>query len=219
MAFRPRPLKEPSRSLAHRLGRTADRARQIATRLGARAYRVHLVWTKWGLGRDSERGDGYERPLARCEILPTPLVTSLDGVSFSIFHAGTIPVGSVRVGEVSVRYYDEDVLRGLRIPDLEWLEVGSCSECSPCRLPSVAELRGTAQDSVSEPYRFFYEVTEDHRQQREPVRNAFRLLNKPYLVADQAEWTLMLQKVDYDPLRSGESPFGQGVQRLPPAGR
>ena len=216
MPPRPRPLRNPSRSLAHRLGRVADSVRQIATDLGARPYRVFLTWTKWGLNRESERGDGYERLVARCEILPTPLVTSLDGVSFSIFHAGTIPVGSVRVGEVSVRNFDEDVLRGLRIPRLEWLEVGSCDECAPCRLPEVAELRGTAQDTVAEPYRFFYEVVEDTRQQREPVRNTFRLLNKPNLVAENAEWTLMLQRVSYDQLRDGKSPFAQG---LPPARR
>lgn len=204
MSFRPRPLRDPRHSLAQRLGRVADRARQIATDKGARPYRCYLVWTRWGRGDDASRGDGYERDLARVEVLPTPLVTSLDSVSFSIFHAGTIPEGSVRVGEISVETFTEDNLRGLAIPRVEWLEVFGCD---PCDLPDVSRLETTAADSVDEPYRFYWEVVEDDRHQRRPTRNKFRLLSKPMLRADNAEWTVMLQRESEDRLRDGRSAF------------
>ena len=212
MSFRPRPLRDPRRSLAQRLGGVADRARQIATRLGARPYRCWLVWTQWGIGPNGERGDGYERDLARVEILPTPLVKTMDSVSLSLFHAGTVPVGSVSVGEISVKYFTEDNLRGLAIPRLPWTQTPSCDACD---LPEVADLWDTSSASVKQPYSFHWEIHEDGRH-GDQERKLFRLLNQPMLSADNAEYRLMLERVSPDRLRGGrdgKSPFAPGSGR------
>lgn len=172
--------------------------------MGARPYRCFLVHTTW---TGKVRGEGNELPLARVEILPTPLVKSLDSVSFSIFHAGVVPAGSVRVEEISVRSFDEDVLRGLVIADLPWTE--SCAD----PLPVVADVCGTNDGQILQPYSFHWEVVEDGRNNCEPERKRFRLLSNPTLRADQAEWTVMLERTSADDLRSGRSPFAPGSGR------
>ncbi len=202
------PLQPPERarrSLAMRLAGTADRARRIATRLGVRPYRVFLVWTVWGLNDQGQRGDGYERDLARVEIRPTPLVKSLDGVSFSLFHAGTIPVGSVSVGEISARHFTEDELRGFRVPIVPWQQ-----GADPCSLPVLVGGGTGGGESVANPYDFFWEVVEDGRHDLPPSRKRFRLLNTPFYRADSAEWTVMLERSSADRERGprgGVSPF------------
>jgi hypothetical protein len=206
----PRPLSptQARASLAQRLGRVADRARQVATRLGGRPYRCWLTWTKW---TGDERGQGNEINLARAEILPTPLVKSLDSVSFSIFHAGVVPAGSFKVEEISVASFSEDNLRGLAIPRVPWLEV-----CCPGPVPSVADLATTAEATVQQPFDFFWEVVEDGRTNPVPERKRFRLLSNPTLRAEDAMWTVLLERESPDRLRGrkgGESPFAPGSGR------
>jgi hypothetical protein len=197
--MRPRPLSPPraKASLANRLGRVADNVRQIATRLGTRPYRVWLHWIRWS---GAERGEGFACSIAKVEILPTPKVDTLDSVSFSIFHAGTIPSGSVRVSEISVQYFNEDHLRGLLIPDLEWTEAHG-------PLPAVSDRAGTNGGTICQPFEFFWEVVEDGRNNRAPEKKAFRLLSNPMLQSERAQWTAMLERISPDELRFGESPF------------
>lgn len=185
--------RQATESVANRLGGVADRVRQIATNLGVRNYRCFLHWTKW---TGKERGDGFEETIELLEILPTPLVKSLDSVTFSIFHAGTVPEGSVRVDEISLRW-TEDELRGFRIPTY-----GTCEE--------PIELR--EGDSLKQPFDFFYEVVEDGRGDRPPTRNRFRLMNKPFRRADMVMWSLMLERSSPDTHRGrkGESTFEEG---------
>jgi hypothetical protein len=167
-------------TLAQRLGRVADNVRQIATILGARPYRVFLVWTKWS---GQERGEGQEAEIRRVEILPTPRVANLDAITFSLYHAGTLPVGSVKVDRISVVSFSSDLLTGNYVP-------------------------AEHEDFIPEPYEFMYEVVEDGRGDNPPTRSRFRLLSFPFRRATQVDWTIMLERVGEDRNRyaQGQTP-------------
>jgi hypothetical protein len=90
-----------SRTLARRLIGTVDRLRDIPVRFGLRPYEVHVVRTRWTGG---ERGVGYEAVVYDEAILPTPLITSLDGVQRVVNIVGLDEIGSVRLEQVSGRY-------------------------------------------------------------------------------------------------------------------
>lgn len=183
---RPFPPLTPAQargSLAQRLTGVADRARQVATRLGARPYRVHLVWAHWTGGT---RGEGEIVFIREIELLPTPKVASLDSVTFSIFHAGTVRAGSIKLTEVSPRY-SMDELQGHMIPDLH-------------------------EDVIPSPYDFFYEVREDGRRDLKPVRGRYRLMSVPNLDAENAQWTLMLEPESEPRNREGGSDYLTGKQ-------
>lgn len=175
-----RPLcrDEAIKSLANRLAPRIDRIRQIATNLGTRPYRVFLTWTTW---TGTERGEGYEQVVRRTEILPTPLVASLDRLALTQFAAGTLPMGSVQVTEVSATL-TEDLLTGRWVPEPH-------------------------EDEVPPPKDFFYEVVEDGRGDPEPVRWRFRLMSKPFRDAENVQWKLLLEKEDPDRSRDDRSPF------------
>lgn len=181
--------EEARRSLANRLTRPADAARNIATRLGAHPYRIFMVWQWWDAkfeDRQTDRGEGDVHTLREIELLPCPKVESLDGVSFSIFHAGTIPAGSVRLTGVSNRYsYDE--LTGKMIPEHH-------------------------EDQIPDPFEFFYELREDGRGDPMPVRMKFRLLSVPTRDAENAQWTVMLERTSEDRNRDGSSAYLTGKQ-------
>jgi hypothetical protein len=169
--------------VVNRLARVADNARQIATRLGARPTRCFLVHTR---SRGSERGEGLEVEVKRIELLPTPKVETLDSVTFSVFHAGTVPAGSVKLTEVSLRYtYDE--LVGLMVPERH-------------------------EDQIPEPYWFFYELVEDGRGDPYPQRNRFRVLSYPWRDAENAQWKVMLERTSEDRTRSGHSAYLEGKE-------
>jgi hypothetical protein len=183
-----RPL-QPGRaggSLASRLAPVADRLRQLNTRFGIRPYRVFMVWTQFG---GAERGEGGERLRQRIELLPTPVVKSLDNIAFSPWHAGILQVGSLRVSEVSAVAYGEDVLRGFDVRLIPELDL-----CA-------------ANVSIPEPWDFFYEVVEDARGGGCPDRPRFRLANTPFRNADTQEWTFTLERTSRERTRLDESVF------------
>lgn len=197
--IRPLTDREARSSLVNRLSGTVDRVRQIATRLGARPYRVFLTWTRW---TGSERGDGDEVLMLRREILPTPKVDSLDAVTFSIFHAGTIPAGSIKVTEISVAAFTEDQLRGLDSTD-------------PCTCLKVVPPEFVAPDGAGllDPWDFFYEVVEDQRAECTPERMRFRLLSKPFRRATNVDFLILLEKTTPNRTREDRSPFPSPGQR------
>jgi hypothetical protein len=202
---RPRPLTpdEAKRTLAARFGPRVDSLRQLNTRYGLRPYRVTLVWTKW---TGSGRGAGKELPILEYEILPTPNVKSMDSVSFSIFHAGTVPVGSIRLTEVTLSLtFDE--LNGHAMPRTE--------ECE-CDREAVREWeekkRQPHADQIPQPFDFFYELREDGRGDHEPVRLKYRLLNVPMREPGKVQWSLMLEKIAEDRNRDGTSAYTTGRQ-------
>jgi hypothetical protein len=179
----PLTVPEARGSLANRLSRTADRVRQVATRLGARPYRLVLVWCRW---TGDVRGEGEMQTFREMEILPCPKVATLDSVTFSVFHAGTIPAGSIKVTEVSTRYtFDE--LQGHMAPELH-------------------------EDVIPQPWTFFYELREDGRGDALPIRQRFTLLTVPTRDAENVQWTLMLERRSEDRDREGKSQYLSGTQ-------
>lgn len=199
-----RPLTplEARRSIANRLAPTVDRIRQLNTKLGERPHRVFLTWTRW---TGEARGEGAEELVGQLEVLPTPRVDSLDSVSFSMFSGGTLPVGSIRVSEISVATFTEDLLCGRRIPD----EARCCRDVPDERgavVPHTAPIDGRSEE-VPFPFDFFYEVVEDGRGDPHPVRNRFRLLSKPFRRAGKVDWMIMLEREDPDRERDNRSPF------------
>jgi hypothetical protein len=171
---------QAKRTLAQRLGTLGDNLRQLATNFGVRPYRCFLVWTHWG---GAERGEGMEREVKRIEVLPTPRVTSLDNLSFSFFHAGTLPVGSVRVDRISVVRFSYDILTGKMVPTPH-------------------------EDHIPEPYDFFWEIIEDGRGDNPALRSKFRVMSYPVRRAGKLDWTLMLERVSEDNNRYGQSQIG-----------
>lgn len=167
---KPRPLspQEAKRTLVARLGLTADRVRQIATNLGARPYRVFLLWTR---ATGEERGEGTDVVMKRIEILPTPVVESLEAITRGPFAGGAYPVGSMRLREVSTSF-DATTLTGKRLPD------------------------GTRVDAIPEPWDFWYEILEDGRHELDPEPMKFRLLAPPVNDAENLQWVIGLERVE-----------------------
>lgn len=184
---RVRPLSpvEAKRTLAARFGPRADRLRQLNTRFGIRPYRVFLIWTLW---TGSERGEGDEYEAKRVEILPTPKVSELTAFQLMAFSGGTLPVGSLRVSEISTRF-TADTLAGRTFPE--------------------------GEATVAQPYSFFYEVTEDGRADSQPMRAKCRLASAPFLNGGAVQWTIMLERISEDARRNGQSAVGND-DGLPP---
>jgi len=203
---RVRPLnpQQAARTFANRFARTADNLRQLNTSFGLRPTRVFLVWTRWS---GSVRGEGEELVVRQVEILPTPKVKSLDAVTFSIFHAGTVPVGSVRLSEVSVSFtYDN--LVGHAMPPCD----DPCAKCSKSVDACGCPKEPPHADQIAQPNDFFYELAEDGRGDNPPVRQKFRPLSYPWRNAGNVEWQIMLEKIAEDRGRDGRSKYLSGKE-------
>jgi hypothetical protein len=188
----PRPKQlDPSgasRTLLSRLGGkpgklgVVDRVRQIATKLGDRPYNVDLVWVRWTGVRI---GIGTEDIEARVPVVPNPVVTDLTAVTHNPYSAGILPVGTVRVSEVSPGQYSDDLLRGFILPD---------------KSPRPANVE------------FFWELRFDGRNTGiEPTQRArFRVLGTPFYDADNLQVVCLLERASEDPSR-----LGTGLPALP----
>jgi hypothetical protein len=184
------------RTLANRLAPLGDRVRQFATRFGVRPYRCFLTWTVWSGPAGVERGEGTETLYARLEVLPTPRVTGLDRQAFSLYHAGTIPVGSVQVDRISLVQFSEDVLIGKALPN-NALPFGESPQ----------------EKHIPQPYEFFWEIVEDGRGDDPPKRNRYRPMNRPERRAGKLDWTIMLERTSLDRTRDDQSAIGQGIEQ------
>lgn len=90
-----------SNTLARKLISTVDTLRDLSTRFGFRPYEVRVIRTKWTGG---ERGLGQELVVSDQPILPTPLISSLDGVRRVVNLVGLDELGNVSLSQVSGRY-------------------------------------------------------------------------------------------------------------------
>lgn len=90
-----------SKTLGRKLIDTVDRLRDIPVRFGLRPYEVSIIRTRWTGG---ERGVGYEAVISETPILPTPLITSLDGVQRIVNIVGLDEIGTVKLEQVSGRF-------------------------------------------------------------------------------------------------------------------
>jgi hypothetical protein len=194
---RPRPLTsdEATRTLANRFGKRADSLRQFNTKFGARSKRVFLVWTRWD-GLEPERGVDDEKVLHRVEILPTPRVSDLTAVSRRPFFAeGTLPDGGVRVDEISVYRFTEDMLKGLVVPG----DPGS---------PGHPIAPRNKDQSITMPAGtdFFYEIVDDGRQGEGPAeRQRFQLIGFPTRLETRVQFAVFLSRSSADTSRRGVS--------------
>lgn len=171
--IRPLTSAEAKRSLAHRLGvKVGDKVRQLATKFGIRPHRCFMVWGKW---TGDARGEGTFEEVTRTELLPTPRVSSLDSVALDPRMAGVLPMGTIRVDQVSVSY-TEDQLTGLKF---------------------------AGGKHIKEPFDFFYEIVEDGRGDDPPPRARFRLSGKPFRRAGQVDWSILLERQSEDLDRDG----------------
>jgi hypothetical protein len=160
--------------------------RQLNTKFGIRSKRVFLVWTRFD---GAETGEGQETRLAEVELLPTPKIADLSSVALNPYSVGTIPIGSIRVTEVSAGQYTLDDLMGEIIPGLT------------TRLAEMPEVS------------FFYEMREDGRGDDPPSRDRFRLVSQPNRDEGGVQWQFILERSSQDRSRAGLSTYGSGGWR------
>ncbi len=101
---------EASNTLAFKLGRVADKIRDLNTVFGRRPYNVTIYRTRWS---GAERGHGTESIIFQQDILPTPLLSDLGSLTEIASLHGLDEVGSIQISEVSSFRFNEDVLMGL----------------------------------------------------------------------------------------------------------
>lgn len=200
------PVVPRPRSLAERLQKTVDKSRARLAKYGLRPYECFLVWTRWD---GTERGEGVEHLLARVPIFPRPRVVDLTAVSLSPFGAGTLPVGSVRVEEITTALTEEN-LRGTVVPGKAYFDGCRIAYPSLGQPPEALILRprdsiGKAppqlnDDGVSDPIRFFWEVCQDRAGSE---RRSFRVLSPPFFRAGQFDWSITLERISEDLRRDG----------------
>lgn len=91
-----------------------DKIRDLYTCLGARAYTISLVYTRWTGG---VRGRGAEEVIRNDPILPTPEVSDFTSISQDVISIGTEEIGEIRVGQISARYTEDELLGTGTSPD------------------------------------------------------------------------------------------------------
>ncbi len=104
---------QASSTLAQRVMRSQDRARQKIARLGFRPYNVDLVWVKW---TGTERGQGFEKVHLRVPLVPNPKLVDLSTINLSAVSTGILPIGSIRLDKIS-GCYTSDQLYGRLFAD------------------------------------------------------------------------------------------------------
>ncbi len=98
-------------SIAQRVMRAQNRARQKVARLGFRPYNVDLVWVKW---TGVERGQGYEEVFLRTPIVPSPELVDLSSINLSAVSTGILPLGSIRLNKINGCYTSDQLAGRLR---------------------------------------------------------------------------------------------------------
>jgi len=171
---------EAKGSLAQRLIPLVDRLRfRTSVRLGLRPYNVFLVWGKW---TGSERGEGASKEVRRVAIVPAPKIDDLSAITLDPRSGGVLPSGSIRVSRISGAF-TRDELVGLWVPEQN-------------------------EDSIPEPYEFYWEVVEDGRGDALPQRQKFRIMAAPQRRPGQVDWSVMLERVSEDNGRDGKPQTG-----------
>lgn len=158
-------------TVVQRLNPYADQIRDIATRLGARPYRVILVWTRWSGG---ERGVGVEEVIREEPLLPTPQISTLNGIDQQVMSIGAEEVGGLKVTELPPRF-SEDYLQGL------------AEDGCP----------------IEPDQNFYWEIFFPRPDGSEGPRRRFVMKTTPSYQATDFEWTVDLVKAIQDRDRAG----------------
>lgn len=220
------PSPSGSNDLADSLIEVADQARQIATDLGVRDKRVFLLWVGWVPGkygplnsepflRDEMRIEeaeeavnhmdldpdivGVGKPVLLCEyeLLPTPLVSPMGGVSKNQDAVGLTERGGLTVSEISARY-SEDFLMGL-IPPFRTVEKPDTLKPGIDFWYEIRENRGAgfiAPGYIGAP-------DQSAGNQLPPLRRRFHVSATPNRAPDRAEWVVGLRRADGGRSRMG----------------
>lgn len=201
--------------LAARLASKADQYRMRYMTMGLRPYNVFLVWTKW---TGKERGEGEEVQLARVMILPSPDVTDLTAVSYASNSAGILPVGSVRLSQVTTLLSFE-ALTGTELPKQPYYDACGVPRYQGAGIPVAsmgltpieqalyeARMLQHRSDRIPEPYEFFYELVLATEDNSPPMK--FRLFANPFRRPGKFDWNLTLERVSEDRSRTLESQMG-----------
>ncbi len=195
------------------IGNVADGIRQVATDLALRPYRVFLVTTA---SEGDEIGMGTYRIVSSKEILPTPLVMGISGISRKNEEAGILEDGEIVVNEISLNQNSEDDLLG-RNP-----QSGTMPEntrlvyvVTEGAFTGIEDTTATASDvldtdSDGEPTAALDLSNDDSRvpdnvnYNRLPKNRTFVPYGPPEIDQENACWKIKLIKIDPDVLRSGD---------------
>lgn len=213
----PKPEFAVACSLVDSLIETADEIRQLYTDVGLRPYRVFMVWVDWSADVDQDgmingeerylenavEGVGKARLIREVEILPTPLVEGLAGLSGSVDAVGNTERGNVTVTQISMSYTEDQLqglLGGLRDPHFH--------------------------DTLKQGVTFFYEIMENRPEGyrkldtggadvgpadlRSP-RRRFQLNGPPSRSPEQFQWSVQLVRADGERGRNGEVDAVEGA--------
>lgn len=216
-SIRPLLPHETNQTLVECLNPVADDLRQLHTEFGGRIYRVWLVWIAYTADEDADGvigedeqltdnqvvGAGRPRLLAEVELLPTPLVEGVGGLSKDLDVTGVTERGGVQVAQISPSFR-EDTLMGL-----------------------LPEFRDPANpESLLDGIQFFWEIQETRSPGHLPLgtagceqgpadRRSHRmkfLPGKPERSPYSFEWTVSLARAD------GERGLEGEVEEVLPAG-
>lgn len=206
-----RPLSdfEVQRADADCLIETADCLRQIATDFGLRPYRIFLVWTQWSADQDAdgmlqfdelrlldrEEGVGRQQLVREVELLPTPMITSLNAVRKELKVTGLTERGGIAVTEISMSY-PEDILMGLIEP---YRRLGD-----PDNLARGIDFWWEIRENRPEGYRIDGSAGCDFPVEvRQPARR-YHVSGTPFRKADDFHWMVALTRADGERRRNGE---------------
>ena len=149
----------------------ADDLRDMFTQFGLRAYVVRRIRVRWPGGK---RGLGDPVVIFSDPILPTPRVTSLDGLTELLHPIGLDEHGSFRLSEISGTYTEDD-LRGLD-----------------------QQGNGPAADES-----FFYEIEFSRPDGLAGEKRRFFPSGPATYNAGKLQWTLLLERQHEDRARDG----------------
>jgi hypothetical protein len=165
--------KPLARTLGQRLIHVADQVRDLFTAFGLRPYKVRIVRVRWAGGRRGEGAPVIEKTL---DLLPTPLITDLSGLTEIVQPVGLDEVGGITLSEVSGRF-TEDELR-------------------------FVERDGTPMGADEE---IFYEIEFPPVEGRQhSIRRRFFPNSAPFYAASRFQWSVRLEKAHEDRQRNGD---------------
>jgi len=98
--------QQQNQTLARKLIKVADGLRDPFTRFGTRPYKVRVVRARWTSGKRGVGTPVVERTL---DLLPTPLVQDMSGVTEIVNPVGLDEVGTIAIAEISGRFTDEEL--------------------------------------------------------------------------------------------------------------
>jgi len=163
---------DSSRTLGRKLIATADMLRDQFTRFGLRPFKMRVVRVRWSGGH---RGVGTAVIECTQDILPTPRIMDMAGLTEIVHPIGLDEDGAIMVTEISGRFSDED----LRFARSDGAPLGPDEEV-------------------------WYEIEFPRTDGKPGDLRRFFLRAAPMYYADRFQWNLRLEKAHSDRARNGD---------------